>query len=72
MFQMFRIFLYARYYNFKSLRILEKILREVLRNSKIHTVGSPNLSADRVRTLPYHSVFREGPFWSTAQRTILF
>ena len=24
------------------------------------------------RTVPYPTVFREGPFWSTAQRTVLF
>jgi hypothetical protein len=31
------------------------------------TVGDPNLSVYRVRT-----VFRDGPFRSTAQRTVLF
>ena len=38
----------------------------------LYTVGSPNLSADRVRTVSYPSVFRVGPFWSTAERTVLF
>jgi hypothetical protein len=42
-----------------------------------NTEGSPNLSADRVHTVPYRTiayrtVFCEGPFWSTAQRTVLF
>jgi hypothetical protein len=37
-----------------------------------NTEGSPNLSADRVLTVPYRTVFREGPFWSTAQRTVVF
>jgi len=41
------------------------------------TVGAPNLSVYRVRTVPYRivpypTVFREGSFWSTAQRTVLF
>jgi hypothetical protein len=38
----------------------------------LDTVGTPNLSADRVRAVPYPAVFREGPFKSTAQRTVLF
>jgi hypothetical protein len=38
----------------------------------ISTEGDPNLSLYRVRTVPYPTVFREGPFWSTAQRTVLF
>jgi hypothetical protein len=39
---------------------------------KYITEGAPNLSADRVRTVPYPSAFRVGSFWSTAQRTALF
>jgi hypothetical protein len=34
------------------------------------TEGDPNLSVYRVRTVQYPTVFREGPFWSTAQRTV--
>jgi hypothetical protein len=37
-----------------------------------YTEGDPNLSVNRFRTLPYPTIFREGPFKSTAQRTVLF
>jgi hypothetical protein len=36
-------------------------------NENDYTEGAPNLSTDCVRT-----VFSDGPFWSTAQRTVLF
>jgi hypothetical protein len=36
------------------------------RPSGLNTVGAPNLSADRVRTVPYPTVFREGPLRPTA------
>jgi hypothetical protein len=40
--------------------------RSRFKNERL-TEGGPNLSVYRVRT-----VFREGPFWSTAQRIVLF
>jgi hypothetical protein len=40
------------------------------RGSEFMTVNRYDF--DRVHTVPYPNVFQQGPFWSTAQRTVLF
>jgi hypothetical protein len=67
---------YLRYLKANDTSIILNLL-----NINLTTEEDPNLSVNRVRTVPYRSVpdpivpypavFHEGPFWSTAQRTVL-